>query len=180
MISEPFITRVALPADLPYVLELVNENILGHPAESRKRSVEDLQKAYFSDHPVAELIVAERSGKHLGMIQWTLAYDMFWNSYFGIPEWFFVRRGNRGSGIWLSLIATVCRRVKESGGNGIAGPGNPETTSLYERFCVSEAMGSYYRLVGRAFSKVAEMSFEHPRKLCRKMPPKSDNLIETK
>ncbi|MBN8216197.1 MAG: GNAT family N-acetyltransferase [Spirochaetes bacterium] len=178
MISDTVITRIALPSDLPSILDLVNENILGHPAESRKRSVEDLKKAYFSDRPVAELIVAERSGKLLGMIQWTLAYDMFWNSYFGIPEWFFVRRGNRGSGIWLSLIATVCRRVKESGGSGIAGPGNAETTSLYERFCVSETMGSYYRLVGQAFSKVAGLSFENPRTLCRKMPPKSDNLIE--
>jgi len=64
---------------------MVADFVKGLPAERHPRSALTLRAAYFGDRPVAHLLVGDRSGEIVGMVQWTLLYDMFWGM-FG-PRW---------------------------------------------------------------------------------------------
>ena len=63
--------------DIPAIEEMVEDFVKGHPAENHPRSSDALRRAYFGEHPVAHLLVAERDGDIVGMGQWWLGHDMF-------------------------------------------------------------------------------------------------------
>jgi len=86
----------------------------GHPSETIPREGKNMDEAYFGKQPVAELIVAERDDKVIGMVQWHRQYDMFWEKCIGFIDWLFVRQDARGTGVWVSMIAFACNRVRKS------------------------------------------------------------------
>lgn len=75
--------RLATEADLADVEDMVRGFVAGHPAENHPRPISRLREAYFGAHPVAQLLVACRADRIVGMGQWTLIYDMFWSMFGG-------------------------------------------------------------------------------------------------
>lgn len=74
----PFTVRPAHARDVPTLAAMVDDFVRDHPARSHPRSAEDLRDAFFGPHPVAEIVVAERSREVVGMGQWSRIFDMFW------------------------------------------------------------------------------------------------------
>ena len=88
--GEKLKVRLASEADMDDVEDMVNDFVKGHPAENHTRSRSALREAFFGDAPVANLLVAVRAGRVIGMAQWTRIYDMFWSMYGGNVEWLYV------------------------------------------------------------------------------------------
>ena len=109
------IVRSAREEDLGVVEEMVSDFVKGHPAEKHPRSRAALRAAYFGDAPVANLIVASRRNRIVGMGQWTLIYDMFWGMYGANAEWLYVRPDSRGLGVAVAIIAEICAQVRRAG-----------------------------------------------------------------
>lgn len=61
--------RTADLGDLPAIEEMVSDFVRGHPAENHLRPTAALKDAYFGPNPVARLLLAQRSGQIVGMIQ---------------------------------------------------------------------------------------------------------------
>src|SRR5262245_21775652 len=101
----PLSIRKAVPADVPELERMVADFVKGHPAENHPRSTEALRAAYFSERPVTHLLVAERNGELVGMVQWRLIHDMFWGIFGADAEWLYVTPECRRSGIALALLA---------------------------------------------------------------------------
>ena len=89
--SKELTIRSAHEADLDDIEEMIENFVTGHPAESHQRSRAKLRQAYFGARPVANLLVATRGERVIGMAQWALIYDMFWSAYGGNVEWLYVR-----------------------------------------------------------------------------------------
>ena len=79
--------RAATEDDIQDIANLVDGFVAGHPAESHSRPLSRLREAYFGTHPVAHLLVAGKSGRIVGMCQWTRIYDMFWSAFGGEVGW---------------------------------------------------------------------------------------------
>jgi GNAT superfamily N-acetyltransferase len=115
--------RIACEADICDVEDMVNDFVKGHPAEKHVRSRSALREAYFGDAPVANLVVAVRDGRVIGMGQWTRIYDMFWSMYGGNVDWLYVRPEHRKSGVVVAIIAAICAELREIGAEFLHGGG---------------------------------------------------------
>ena len=118
---------------------MVDDFVKGHPAEKHTRSRSALREAYFGSAPVANLIVAVRAGRVIGMGQWTRIYDMFWSMFGGNVEWLYVRPERRRSGVVLAIVAEICAEVRLAGGQFLHGGGGDD----------EEPYTNVSRLVGR-------------------------------
>jgi len=172
--------RLAEERDIPEIVELVREFAQGHPSEDLARNGKKIEAAYFGDNPAGELIVAERKGRAVGMVQWYRQYDMFWEVYLGIPEWLFVREDSRGLGISIALIAFLCERVRRAGGEFIYGPGAEATTSIFTRYAFDAGSAETFRLSGEAFHQWADLAGSSPRQIIRNLPPPELNRADPK
>src|SRR5262245_26338081 len=104
--------RSATEADLEIIEQLVDGFVAGHPAASHARLRHKLREAYFGSRPVAQLLLAERGGRVVGMGQWTLIYDMFWAAFGAEAGWLYVRPDSRGLGIPAAIAAEICHRAR--------------------------------------------------------------------
>jgi len=161
------IVRLAEKQDVPELVGMVREFSQGHPSESLERDGTSIAAAFFGDNAVGEMIVAEREGKAVGMVQWYRQYDMFWKTYLGIPEWLFVRKESRGLGISIALIAFLCDRVRQAGGEFIFGPGAVATTTIFKRYAFDAGPAAMFRLSGEAFQQWADLAGAPPREIVR-------------
>jgi hypothetical protein len=73
--------RDANESDIRVIESMVADFVKGDPSENHPRSSQALRAAYFSERPVAHMLIAERNGQIVGMAQWTLIYDMFWGMF---------------------------------------------------------------------------------------------------
>lgn len=102
--------RNACTDDIPEIERMVCDFVKGRPAENHHRSTPAPRAAYFGEHPVAHLLVAELNGEIVGMAQWRLMHDMFWGMFGADAEWLYVKPQFRGSGIVAALVARLCAR----------------------------------------------------------------------
>lgn len=77
--------------DIPEIEAMVSDFVKGHPAEAHPRSRKALHQAFFGDRPVANMLIAERDGEVIGMLQWALVYDMFWGMFGAEAAWLYVK-----------------------------------------------------------------------------------------
>jgi N-acetylglutamate synthase-like GNAT family acetyltransferase len=172
--------RIAQQNDLPGIKKLIDEFAQGHPSKDHERQLESYRNAYFGKFPAAEIIVAERNSEILGIIQFTLMFDMFWCIYHANPEWFFVREKNRRSGICFSLFAFLCNRVRESGGVAVYAYANETTAQLLEKISFGNGPSSFFHLSGEAFHRLADLSGKPAREIVANIPDKELNKVARK
>lgn len=163
------VIRDADATDLMDIEDMVADFVVGHPAESHPRSAEALRKAYFSERPVARLLVAERGGHVVGMGQWRLIHDMFWGMFGAEAEWLYVRPGHRGSGIVAAIVARICAQARDAGAEFLHGGGGDAASRLYERVAIGGATRECW-LSGKAFQVVASLDGSSPREIVRGLP----------
>src|SRR5262245_36331659 len=113
-ISDLLTIRLACEADLDAIESMISDFVNGHPAETWPRSRSALRAAYFGETPVANLVVAVKHDRVVGMAQWTRIYDMFWSMYGGNVEWLYVRPEYRGRGLVAAIVAGVCGQVRRA------------------------------------------------------------------
>jgi GNAT superfamily N-acetyltransferase len=162
--------RSATEADLEEVSDMVRGFVAGHPAESRPRPLAHLREAFFGSSPVAQLVVASRDGRIVGMGQWTRIYDMFWSIFGGEVGWLYVRPEARGLGIPAALVAEIARQVRLDGGEMLHGGSEADiVTRLYERVAIASPGRSCY-VSGEAFHAFADLAAQSPRAIVRHLP----------
>ena len=162
--------RSATEADLEDIAAMVQHFVAGHPAENHPRPLARLREAYFGEKPVANLLVATRGDRVVGMGQWRLIYDMFWSMFGGEIGWLYVRPDSRGLGIPLALVTEICRQVRLAGGEHLHGGAEPdETASLYKRLAVGWPSHTVY-LSAEAFQICADLAGRSPREIVRNLP----------
>src|SRR5262245_51903405 len=115
--------RRATIHDISEIETMVADFVKGHMAESHPRSSNALRVAFFGEHPVANLLVAERGGEIVGMAQWRLIYDMFWDLFGADAGWLYVKPHHRGSGIVAALVARLCSEASQAGARFLQGGG---------------------------------------------------------
>ncbi len=175
--SKSITIRLAEKRDIRDIVDMMTEFRKGHPSEKQPRGKRSIEDAYFGDKPAGELIVAERSGSVMGMVQWSREYDMFWETYYGIPDWLFVRSEARGLGLWVALMAFVCDRVRQAGGTFLSGHGNEVTSHLYARFASAGKAATPFYLSAEAFQQFADLAGSAPRDIVRKLPSLDLNRV---
>ena len=164
------VIRPATEADIDAIAAMVEMLVEGHPAKSHPRPKARLRKAYFGAHPVAHVLLATRSGRVVGMAQWTRLYDMFWAMFCGEVEWLFVRPEARGLGIPAALMAQICREVRAAGGEFIKGAAESDkNAALYERAAVGWPARAI-NVGGEAFHAFADLAGLSPRDIVRRLP----------
>ena len=168
-LNEELTVRLARETDLDDVEDMVNDFVKGHPAEKHPRSRSALREAYFGDAPVANLVVAVRDGRAVGMGQWTLIYDMFWGMYGGNAEWLYVRPEYRGRGVVVAIVAEICAQVRLAGGEFLHGGGGDEAERLYERAAIGRPTHECH-LSAEAFQVFADLAGLAPREIIRRLP----------
>jgi GNAT superfamily N-acetyltransferase len=171
---EALVVRNAREADLASVEAFVTDFVRGHPAERQVRSREKLRDAYFGDRAVANLIVAARGDRVVGMGTWVLIYDMFWSMYGANVEWLYVHPEHRRGGIVLAIIAEICACVREAGGEFLHGGGDGPTQRLYERAAMGWGGRECY-LSAEAFQVFADLAGATPREIARGLPTVEQN-----
>jgi GNAT superfamily N-acetyltransferase len=171
----PLIVRSATEADLEEVADLVRGFVGDHPAESRPRPIDRLRDAFFGERPVAQLLVACKSGRIAGMGQWTRIYDMFWSIYGGEVGWLYVRPEFRSQGIAAAIVAEISRRVRLDGGELLHGGAEVDAVSkLYERVATGTPARTVY-VSGEAFQAFADLGGMPVREIVRRLPAPSLN-----
>ena len=155
---------------------MVNDFVRGHPAEDHPRSLSALREAYFGQAPVANLVVAIRDGRVIGMGQWTLIYDMFWGMYGANAEWLYVRPEYRGLGIVVAIVAEICAQVRSAGGQFLHGGGDDEVERLYERAAIGGPTNECH-LSAEAFQVFADLAGLAPREIVRRLPSSELNRV---
>lgn len=154
---------------------MVLDFVKGHPADGHYRPTEILREAYFGERPVAELLVAERNAEIIGMIQWTLIYDMFWGMYGAETGWLYVKPRHRGSGIFAALVARACADSSKAGAQFLHGGGGEGPSRLYERVAIGNAGRDCY-LSGEAYQEFAKLDGLPAREIVRHLPDKELGL----
>lgn len=168
--------RLACEADIAEVEDMVNDFVKGHPAEKHMRSRPALREAYFGDAPVANLVVAVRYGRVIGMGQWTRIYDMFWSKYGGNVEWLYVRPEHRGRGVVVAIVAEICAEVRRVGGEFLHGGGDDDVERLYERAAIGRPTHECH-LSAEAFQVFADLAGSSPREIVRRLPSSELNRV---
>src|SRR5215471_7557898 len=167
--DQGLVIRVACEADIESIEEMVDDFVKDHPAEKHPRSRSALREAYFGSAPVANLVVAARSGRVIGMGQWTRIYDMFWSMYGGNVEWLYVRPEHRGSGVVVAIVAEICADVRKAGGEFLHGGGDDEVERLYKRAAIGRPTHECH-LSAEAFQVFADLAGSSPREIVRRLP----------
>jgi GNAT superfamily N-acetyltransferase len=168
--------RRAREGDLDDVQDMVTDFVKGHPAEHYPRSRSALREAYFGAAPVANLVVAMRDGRVIGMGQWTLIYDMFWGMYGANAEWMYVRPEYRRRGIVVAIVAEICAQVRSAGGEFLHGGGDDEVQRLYERAAIGRPTNECH-LSAEAFQTFADLAGLAPREIVRRLPSLELNRV---
>jgi predicted N-acetyltransferase YhbS len=166
--------RNATPDDAAEIEHMVSDFVKGHPAEHHPRSSQALRAAYFGQLPVAHLLVAERDGVIVGMIQWRLIHDMFWGMFGADAEWLYVRPQHRGSGIVAALVARLCAQASAAGAQFLHGGGDGPS-KLYERVAIGQASRDCH-LSGQAFQAFVKLDGLPSREIVRRLPPRELGL----
>ena len=167
--------RHAETTDIPEIEDMVSDFVKGHPADGQHRPTEALREAYFGEHPVAHLLVAERNGEIVGMIQWTLIYDMFWGMFGAETGWLYVKPQYRRSGIVAALVARTCAETSKVGAQFLHGGGGDGPSKLYERVAIGNAGRDCY-LSGKAYQVFAGLDGLSAREIVRGLPDKQLGL----
>lgn len=162
--------------DLADVAAMMEDFVKGHKAEHHHRPLAKLRSALFGDAPVAHLLVATRQGRIVGMVQWTLFFDMFWATYGARPEWLYVRREVRGLGVAAALIAEVCAQARRHGAEFLHGGGSDEVSRLYERSAIGSTTRECY-LSAEAFQQLADLAGAPVREIVRRLPTPDLNRV---
>jgi len=170
------IVRSAREVDLDEIEIMINDFVKGHPAERHARSRSALRDAYFSDVPVANLLVAVNHNVVVGMAQWTRIYDMFWSMYGGNVDWLYVRAEERGRGAVVVIVAEICAQVRRAGGEFLHGGGDDEVERLYERAAIGRPTHECH-LSAEAFQVFADLAGLAPREIVRRLPNTELNRV---
>ena len=149
--------------------------VKGHPAEAHPRSSNALRAAFFGEHPVAHLLVAERGSEIIGMAQWRLVYDMFWGMFGAEAGWLYLKPRFRGSGIVAALVARLCSEASEAGARFLQGGGGEGPSRLYERIAIGQS-DRVCHLSGKAFQLFATLDGLPVREIVRRLPLKEFGL----
>ena len=155
---------------------MIDDFVRGHPAETHTRSRSALREAYFGNAPVANLVVAVRGGRVIGMGQWMRIYDMFWSMYGGNVEWLYVRPEHRGSGVVIAIVAEICAEVRRVGGEFLHGGGDDDVEHLYERIAIGGSTHECH-VSAEAFQVFADLAGITPREIFRRLPTVDLNRI---
>jgi|KBSSwiStaDraftv2_1062776.scaffolds.fasta_scaffold334885_2 N-acetylglutamate synthase-like GNAT family acetyltransferase len=174
--SSTLTIRSAREADLDDIDEMIADFVKGHPAESHRRSRAKLREAYFGGMPVANLLVATRGERVIGMAQWALIYDMFWSAYGGNVEWLYVRPEYRRSGVVATIVAEISAQVRKAGGEFLHGGGARDAESLYERVAMGWKAHECY-VSAEAFQAFADLAGLTPREIIRRLPDPELNRV---
>jgi GNAT superfamily N-acetyltransferase len=121
------------------------------------------------------MLIAERSGRVLGMFQWTLVYDMFLGMFGAEAGWLYVKPQHRRSGIVAALVARACADTSRAGAQFLHGGGGDGPQRLYERVAIGYA-GSDCHLSGRAYQEFAKLEGLSIREIVRRLPLKNLGL----
>lgn len=167
--------RYAKTSDIPEIEAMVCDFVRGHPAEGHHRPTDVLREAYFGERPVAHLVVGERQGEIVGMMQWTLIYDMFWGMFGAETGWLYVKPQYRRSGIVAALVARACADSSKAGAGFLHGGGGEGPSKLYERVAIGNA-GKDCSLSGKAYQVFAELDGLSAREIVRRLPDKQLGL----
>jgi GNAT superfamily N-acetyltransferase len=161
--------------DIDDIESMVSDFVKGHPAEIHPRSSDALRAAYFGERPVAHLLLAERDGEIVGMIQWRLVHDMFWGMFGADAEWLYVKPARRGSGIAAALVARVCADASKTGAEFLHGGGGDGPSKLYERVAIGHDSRECH-VSGRAFQAFVRLDGLPMREIVRRLPAKELGL----
>jgi predicted N-acetyltransferase YhbS len=161
--------------DIPGIEAMVSDFVRGHPAENHRRPTAALRDAYFGREPVARLLLAQRNDQIVGMIQWTLIYDMFWGMFGAEAAWLYVKPEYRRSGIVAALVARTCAESSKAGARFLHGGGGDGPSRLYERVAIGSS-GRDCHLSGRAFQVFAQLAGLPVREIVRQLPEKELGL----
>ena len=167
--------RNATEHDIDEIERMVADFVKGHPAEFHVRSSQVLREAYFGDHPVAHLLIAERAGEVVGMAQWRLIHDMFWGMFGAQAEWLYVKPKNRGSGIVAALVAKLCAQASAAGAKFLQGGGGEGPSKLYERVAIGHSDRTCH-VSAKAFQCFAGLDGLPLREIVRRLPAKELGL----
>lgn len=170
------VVRAAREADLDGIAEMIDDFVIGHPAQTHPRSRDKLREAYFGESPVANLVIAARDDLPIGMAQWTRIYEMFWSTYGGSVEWLYVRPAFRRSGIVTAIVAEVCAQVRAAGGDFLYGGGGDEVEPLYERVAIGGPTNQCH-LSAAAFQAFADLAGLPPKTIVRRIPAVELNRV---
>jgi GNAT superfamily N-acetyltransferase len=108
--------RRAEAADIPLILEFIQDlAAYERLRESCVATEEKLRATLFSDHPAAEVIIAEDEGKPLGFALFFPNYSTFLAQRGIYLEDLFVRPEARGKGVGFALLAALGRIAIERG-----------------------------------------------------------------
>lgn len=167
--------RSADESDINEIERMIADFAEGHPAELHSRSTSKLRKAYFSDHPVAHLLVAERGEQIVGMVQWRLIHNMFWGMFGAEAGWLYVKPKHRNSGIVAALVARLCALASEAGAEFLQGSGDEKPSKLYERVAIGLPDRACH-VSGKAFQAIAKLDGLPLREIVRRLPARELGL----
>jgi GNAT superfamily N-acetyltransferase len=162
--------RSATENDLAVIGEMIEDLVQGHPASQFPRSATRLREAYFGARPVANLVVACREERVVGMTQWSRLFDNFWSMFGAELEWLYVRPDSRGLGIPAAILAEVCRRARSEGCEFIKGGAeSDENGALYTKVAMGFPSRTLY-LSAEAFQVCADLAGKPAREIVRGLP----------
>jgi GNAT superfamily N-acetyltransferase len=162
------LVRPAEPRDVPALLELFAELAeYEHLTHELRATEQGLTAALFGERPVAETLIAERSGLALGYALYFPTFSSFLTSTGIWLEDLFVLPAHRGEGVGRALLSAVAARVRERGGERLewaALDWNELALGFYRRMGASPASEWItHRLDGSALERVAEFGDPSPR-----------------
>jgi GNAT superfamily N-acetyltransferase len=110
------VIRLAEPGDVPHILRFIQEladyEKLSHEVVATEAK---LTETLFSDQPAAEVLIAERDGKPVGMALFFPNYSTFLAQPGIHLEDLYVQPDQRGSGVGKALITSLAHLAVERG-----------------------------------------------------------------
>jgi hypothetical protein len=170
------IVRRATPNDVTALAGFIDGFAKGHPAEQHLRSIERMREAFFGDHAVAHVLLAEKQGTPVGFGVWRKSYDVFWSLYGGDGIGLYVTPPKRSSGVALCIIAAMCAEIQAQGGHYLQTSYDPALAGLYERVGVGRAERACH-VSALAFETLAGAAGGSAREILRALPDKALNYV---